>query len=314
VPVQTFGSYYAGGGLLRVEGQPTQQLSVTRTAQYVYDPNGTYPIEHAWVQYFVPVDRNDEPPVVLLHGGGLHGGIWDTTPDGRPGWTQVLVDRGYEVHVVDNVERGRAGWVPGGWPGQPVLRNLEDAWTLFRFGEPSGFASRTPFTGCRFPIEHLETLGRAFCPRWLSNTPAQISAFESVLSRLQRAIIICHSQGGEIAMEAASRHPEHVHGLIAIEPSGFASSLDPLRHFPMVICSGDRLDSSPMWISLSERWRQVVAQVNDLGGSARLLDLAQHWPGTTHMPMLDLGSEHMLDCMLSYLPVGRLGASISPSA
>jgi len=299
--VREFGSYVAGGSTLVRDGLQARTLSVTQTASYLYDPNGTYAIEHAWVQYFIPVARNNQPPVVLLHGGGLHGGMWDTTPDGRPGWTQQLVARGFEVHVVDNVERGRAGWIPEVWPDQPILRNLEDAWTLFRFGDSAGFSRREPFEGCRFPVEHLETLGRYCCPRWLGNTAAQIAAFGDVLNRLGTATVICHSQGGEVALKAAAHHPEHIAGLIAIEPSGFANTLDGFRHIPLIIAAGDHLKATPLWQSLSVQWHDVVETINRAGGAARLVNLAQNWPGTTHMPMMDQGSEQMLDNLLETL-------------
>ena len=243
----------------------------------------------------MPAQRNDRPPVVLLHGGGLHGGMWDTTPDGRPGWTQCLVARGHEVHVVDNVERGRAGWAPGLWPGEPVLRNLEDAWTLFRMGPARGFAGREPFVDCRFPVDSLETLGRYFCPRWIGNTALQVAAFEALLERLGRAIVVCHSQGGEVAFRAAAARPARVAALIAVEPSGFPAEIEALRQIPVVLVAGDHLDASPMWQSLRVRWDSLVQRLTDLGGQARLLDLATAWPGTTHMPMMDRGSEEILD-------------------
>ena len=299
--VKEFGSYVVGGRVVRVEGQPTLSLGVTQSASYTYDPNGTYAVEHAWVQYYVPMHRNNLPPVVLLHGGGLHGGMWDTTPDGRPGWTQLLVDRGFEVHVIDNVERGRAGWAPGLWAGEPVMRNLEDAWTLFRLGPASGRAERTPFAGCRFPVEHLETLGRYFCPRWLCNTGAQVAAFESLLARLGRAIVICHSQGGEVAFQAAALHPSRVAALIAVEPSGFTERLERLREVPVTLVTGDHLDASPMWVALSQRWRSLIDDLIVQGGSGSLVELTAQWPGTTHMPMMDRGSDAILDHVLKRL-------------
>ncbi|MEM8554982.1 MAG: hypothetical protein AAGF71_09195 [Pseudomonadota bacterium] len=154
--LQTFGSYTVGGRVAQVtEGDP-YDVQFTRTASYTVDPHGHFAIEHAYVQFFVPEHRNGAPPVVLVHGGGMTGSCWDTTPDGRPGWLQGLIARGYEVHVVDNVERGRAGFAPGHWDGEPLLRSMEEAWHLFRIGPPEGFADRRAFAGQLFPVAHLE--------------------------------------------------------------------------------------------------------------------------------------------------------------
>ena len=48
--------------------------------------------------------------VVFMHGGGLSGSMWETTPDGRPGWSRLFLEAGHPVYVIDGVERGRAGW------------------------------------------------------------------------------------------------------------------------------------------------------------------------------------------------------------
>lgn len=293
-----FGSYSVGGRLVSTEGQPVTTLSVTQSASYTYDPNGTYAIEHAWVQFFIPDHRNDQPPVVLLHGGGLHGGMWDTTPDGRDGWLQLLVKRGYEVHVIDNVERGRAGWIPNYWPDSPILRNIEDAWTLFRFGSASDFKVRLPHENCQFPVKHLEQLSKYFCPRWISNTNAQIAAFECLLEKLGKSIIFCHSQGGEIALRAAANKPFCVSSIVAIEPSGFSQNIDNFKNIPIVLAIGDHLDATEMWQSLSTQWNDFVENINNLGGTAKVLELSESWPGTTHLPMMDVKSDEILQLVL----------------
>ena len=43
--------------------------------------------------------------------GGLTGACWETTPDGRPGWLHNFLSAGFAVYVLDNVERGRSGFV-----------------------------------------------------------------------------------------------------------------------------------------------------------------------------------------------------------
>ena len=47
-------------------------------------------------------------PIVMIHGGSQTGTNFTGTPDGREGWAQYFVRRGYAVYVVDQVARGRS--------------------------------------------------------------------------------------------------------------------------------------------------------------------------------------------------------------
>lgn len=285
--LRDFGSYTVGGRLVTVSGRPRREVSFTPSTRYMHDPNGTFAAEAAYVQYFVPERRRDRPPVVLLHGGGMTGSIWESTPDGRKGWLHHLLDRGLEVHVVDNVERGRAGWIPGLWPGEPVMRSLEEAWTLFRFGDTAGFDTRLAFPGQRFPVDCLEAFARGFVPRWTSTTDAQVTAFLALLERLGTASIVCHSQGGEIALRALAAAPARVAAVVAIEPSGTpvlpgSEALPPIR-----LLYGDYLSVDPIWEALLRGWTALAERHADVS----LLDLSDAFPGTSHMAMLDRGTE-----------------------
>ena len=99
-------------------------------------------------------------------------------------------------------------------------------------------------------------------------------------------------------MHAAARHTQHVSCLLAIEPSGFPTSFESLRDIPVIIAQGDHLDATPLWQTLSARWSELVDSVNALKGRATLVDLAERWPGATHMPMMDRNSAEMLDDLL----------------
>ncbi len=247
--LRDFGCYTAGGRIHRVaEGEPFP-IQVTRDSSYLYDPRGHFAVEHAYVQFFIPERRNSAPPVVLVHGGGTHGATWETTPDGRPGWLHLLVRRGYEVHVVDAVERGRAGWMPGLWQGDPILRSMEEAWSLFRFGPPEGFSDRLPFPGQQFPVEHIERLARSLTPRWLSTSRLQIAALVAVLEKTGPAILVTHSQGGEIGFDAQALRPDLVAAIVAVEPSAAQPRSRPWRSVRLfcwsVISSTWTIRSSP---------------------------------------------------------------------
>jgi pimeloyl-ACP methyl ester carboxylesterase len=300
--LRDFGCYTAGGRIHRVVEGETFPIQVTRDSSYLYDPKGHFAVEHAYVQFFIPERRNNAPPVVLVHGGGTHGATWDTTPDGRPGWLHLLVGRGYEVHVVDAVERGRAGWMPGLWKGNPILRSMEEAWSLFRFGPPEGFSDRLPFPGQQFPIEHLERLARSFTPRWLSTSHLQIAALVAVLENTGPAILVTHSQGGEIGFDAQALRPDLVAAIIAVEPSAAPAEITTLAKCPTVLLVGDFLDIDDKIVARSELWRDTIDRGAALNQPNHLLDTRRDIaPGGSHMLMMDRHGEACLDGALEHL-------------
>ncbi len=309
--LEDFGSYTVGGRHVQVAGQPTEHIQFTPTASFEYDPNGTYAIAHAYVQYFRPSKKNDHPPVVLLHGGGMSGTTWETTPDGRPGWLQLLLQDGYEVHVVDNVERGRAGWcaVDGVWPDKALLRTMQEAWHLFRIGQRDDFADRQAFHGSRFPVAAFDAFARSFVPRWTSTTAEAIDAFAEVLRRLERSIVICHSQGGQIAFEAASRNPAWVDAIVGVEPSGFATDVPALEDVPVLLIYGDYLQVAPDLPPLLEIGQAWCADFAQAGGQAEIVELANVGvTGNSHMLMMDDNSAEILRRVTAWLNHTTRGA------
>ena len=310
-----FGSYTVGGRIHRVtEGTP-RTVSFARGADYTVDPRGRFWIEQTYVQFFVPAVRRDVPPAVLVHGGGMHGSTWETTPDGRPGWIHRLLERGHEVHVVDMVERGRSGFAPGVWPDAPFLRSMEEAWHLFRFGPADGFADRRPFPGQQFPTDRLDDLCRRFVPRWLSTGPLQTDGLIAVLERTGPALVISHSQGGEIAFDAATRRPDRVAAMIAVEPSALPQSIEPLARTPLALLAGDFLDTDARWAERRDGWADLIARLKASGAPAQYLATPDDLPpGGSHLLMMDRHGDACLDAALNALS-GSLGpVTLTPSS
>lgn len=299
VTLRDFGSYTAGGRLHRVtEGEP-RAMPVTRDVTLTFDPRGTFAIEHAYVQYFIPEPRRDAPPVVLLHGGGMAGTVWETTPDGRQGWLPLLLAEGYEVHVIDNVERGRAGFMPDLWPGDPILRSLEDAWSLFRIGPPDGFATRRPFAGQKFPADRHEALARTFAPRWLSTGPQQAAAVKAVLDGVGDAILITHSQGAQPAYEAISQGARVSH-LVVVEPSAEPDETATLADTDITLVTGDYLDINDLWRERAAAWDSFETGLRATGRPLhRLASGTALPPGHSHLPMHDHGHDVVLTAILA---------------
>lgn len=298
------GSYVVGGRRVEITGAVPVEIALSRDFHPTVDPNGHYWVESAYVQYFVPAARNGLPPVLLVHGGGLTGSCWETTPDGRPGWLQRLLEAGCEVHVIDNVERGRAGFspLPGVWPDRPLLRTEEESWTLFRFGTAAGYDRRVPFAGQQFPVERLDVLARRSVPRWLSTTAAQIAALTAAVERFDDVILIGHSQGGGHAATVAGRHRHRVAAVVAIEPHGAETPPPPTKLPPLLIVEGDFLDRDATWRKLSARWREASAGWANAGGLSdvlRLPELGQS--GNSHLPMMDRNSDVVLNYLIDWL-------------
>ncbi|WP_343737746.1 hypothetical protein [Achromobacter sp.] len=291
-----FGSFYAGGRPVRIDGQPKRDIAFTQTASLAYDPNGLYHFEQAYVQYFIPARLAHPLPIVLLHGGGMTGAMWEQTPDGRPGWMQHFLRQGHAVYVVDNVERGRAGWAPFTqvWPEPPIIRNAEESWSLFRFGRAEDFAARQAYAGQRFPVGHFDDFIRHAVPRWLGNNDAALQGFCAVLDRVGPCIVLAHSHGGEVAYRALHARPELVRGVIGIEPSGFSTEV--IAHCvadkPFLFVYGDYLDATPLWEKLTATGAAYAEDLARHGGRVQTWRLADMGiVGNSHMPMMDDNSD-----------------------
>ncbi|OZI77875.1 alpha/beta fold hydrolase [Bordetella genomosp. 12] len=290
------GSFYAGGEQVRLSGQPVREIQFTRTAAYAYDPNGLYHFGQAYVQYFIPQQRSQPLPLVLLHGGGMTGTMWEQTPDGRPGWLRHFLQQGHAVYVVDNVERGRAGWAPFSavWPDAPIMRTAEESWSLFRFGRAEDYDTRQPFAGQRFPVGAFDAFIRQSVPRWLGNNDAALAAFCAVLERVGPCLVLAHSHGGEVAYRALHERPELVRGLIGIEPSGFSAEVraECVTGKPFLFVYGDYLDATPLWSQLSATGQDYAARLAAAGGQVQTWRLADMGiAGNSHMLMMDDNSE-----------------------
>ena len=71
-------------------------------------PYGTLMSGGMYVQYQIPAERKFPWPLILVHGGGGQGLDMLGTPDGRPGWAEFFVRRGWATYVVDRPALGRA--------------------------------------------------------------------------------------------------------------------------------------------------------------------------------------------------------------
>lgn len=311
-----FRSFRCGGGRVVTRDAAPERINFSAdTPDFIHDPNGAVFADQAYVQSFVP--RNARPgalPLVLVHGGALTGSMWETTPDGRPGWLTRFVQAGFTTHVVDGVERGRAGWcaVDGHWAGRAIMRTDEQAWTLYRLGAAADMAARRPFPGQRFPMAGFDALCRNHVPRWLSTAPQALAALIAVIETIGPCTLVGHSQGGWFTHAAATARPDLVRGCIGIEPSGMPALPGdwspagpdgrPQRRLLML---GDFVEETPFWSDLAAATRSHVGQLVAAGVEAKLMDLpAMGIRGNSHMPMMDDNSDGLAALLIDWITAG----------
>jgi pimeloyl-ACP methyl ester carboxylesterase len=213
-------------------------------------------VGQAYVEYSIPYHkRRNAPPIVLS--SPLSGVLYSSTPDGREGWTDFFVRRGYPVYVVDFPGIGRAGFsvdpfnrVQAGIDppsSLPFLHRYDtDAWREWNQGPQFGVhgpADPTcigndgqgdpPVTchGNRFPNDDasLYHFLASFAPldtsvfEDITVVPPPCAACErsmvALLERIGPAILIGHSFSGAFGGGLANTRPDLFGAVIGVEPA-----------------------------------------------------------------------------------------------
>lgn len=319
--IQEQGSFTVGGTVLSNPG--------------VYDPIARTPAgqtlhgDHAYVFYQIPVNAR-KLPLAFLHGAGQFSKTWETTPDGREGFQNIFLRRGFGVYLIDQPRRGDAGrstlpvtitpapddqfWFDtfrvGIWPEYfPEVQFSRDATALNQY-----FRQMTPNTG-------------PFDAGVISD------AVVALFNKVGPGILVTHSQGGGPGWLTAIKS-EKVRAVVAYEPgSGFvfpagevpaampsaAGPLEavgvPLADFikltkvPIIIYYGDYIPQTPSDNPGQDGWRVRLAMarlwadaVNRHGGDVTVVHLPDIGiRGNTHFPFSDLNNIEIANELAKFL-------------
>jgi len=298
IALRDIGSFHIGGRLVEISGKPVKDMVFTPGGVPAkVDPNGTYQVEQMYVQYFLPADEHGAYPLLMWHGGGLTGVTWETTPDGREGWLNYFLRKGWSVFNSDAVERGRAGWAqyPDIFKSEPVFLTTANPFERFRIGDGANSYDRDPakrrvMPGSQFPVEGYDNFVKQSVPRWTTNDDATLAAYIAEIDRIGPCIIMFHSQAGLFGFKVAQARPDKVKALIAVEPAGVGdfAKVDGLTNIPTLIIYGDYIDRDLRWPKMRATGLAFAAAIKAAGGNVDVVDLPQTGiKGNSHMIMMD---------------------------
>jgi pimeloyl-ACP methyl ester carboxylesterase len=184
-----------------------------------------------YVEMLRPKRVSERYPLVLFHGNWQTATNWMETPDGRPGWADYFLERGYIVYLVDQPARGRSPWhasANGPIQGRPpsFVEQRFTAPEIFRLWPQAVKHTQWPGDG--------ERKGRQGDPVFDAFYATQVDSLESavetenlvldagaaLLDKIGPAILLTHSQSGTFGWILADARPKAVKGILAIEPSG----------------------------------------------------------------------------------------------
>jgi len=298
IALKDMGSFHVGGREVTISGKPVKEVVFTPGGVPAkVDPNGVYQVEQMYVQYFIPQNQRGALPLLMWRGGGLTGVTYETTPDGREGWLNYFVKRGWAVYNSDAVERGRSGWAmyPDIFKSEPIFLTKDDPFVRFRIGvgpgsyskEVSGMKTRP---GTQFPVEGYDNYTKQLVPRWTSTDGAIIAAYTELVDRVCPCVVLIHSQAGQFGLKVAQARPDKVKALVLVEPAGVGDEkrVDTLKNVPILAVYGDYIEQDPRWPKIRANGIQFLEQVRKAGGKYEAVDLPKIGVrGNSHMMMMD---------------------------
>lgn len=194
----------------------------------VLDSGETFHGDHGYAEYFVP-ERSKTLPLVFWHGIGQSGKCFETTPDGREGFSAVFPRLGWSVYIIDQPRRGRAGYTHASAAVNAVPTTLMETavWDAFRNGLWLPGKAATLHGGTQFPASaagvdqffRQQTVDTGNEPQ--VNRPHRIFLAKTMTSLLDRtgpAVLVTHSNSGQYGWETVMQNPGSLKGVIALEP------------------------------------------------------------------------------------------------
>ena len=301
------GSFFVGG---------REVASETLSTLPAFAAKGTVTVDQVYVHYQVPAGTLRGPSLTLIHGCCLTGATWETTPDGRMGWDEYFVRKGYATYVVDQAWRGRSAGEysainavkAGSLPAEklPVVFSAghEGAWPIFRFGPVYPQVN----AGLQFPLEAQGEFWKQMVSDSAAALPSPnptVTGLAALAKRLDGTVLISHSQSGIYPFQAAAMGGQGVAGIVALEPGACPAAdadMTPYKSVPILVMFGDFVPESAWWAPRLASCKAFVAAATAAGGRATLVVLPEKGiRGNSHMFMQDKNNLQVADVVLDWV-------------
>ena len=192
-----------------------------------YDaPDGRFMSGQMYVEFQIPAHRTQPYPIVFFSGGGQSGLNYTGTPDGRDGWVQYFLRRGYTTYVLDQPSRARSPHQrETGEQSRHSVARVEQQFTAperSNLWPQAHLHTQWPGTGVAGDPVFDQFYAQAFPS--LASFPRQQElnrdAGAALLDQIGPAILLTHSQSGTFGWLVADARPGLVKAIVAMEPSG----------------------------------------------------------------------------------------------
>jgi pimeloyl-ACP methyl ester carboxylesterase len=306
------GSFFVGGEQRTVSELPAGPSPAQ---------SGEITVNQMYVQYQIPLKGGRHVPVVFVHGCCLSSKTWETTPDGRMGWSEYFVRKNRSVYLADQVSRARSGFDPSAFnevrsglrPNAQMPGILDAthqfAWTVFRFGPKYGEG----FADEQFPLQAVDELYKQMIPDLNSTLPPSLNPTLTQMAalgvKLHGAVLVGHSESGFFPEQAALVDPTGIKGIVTIEircdTALKAAQLATLAKIPTLVMFGDHLGDvkGPFsWTDALASCNTFLDQLKKAGGDAEMMYLpALGIKGNSHMLMQDRNSNQLADLVIGWI-------------
>jgi pimeloyl-ACP methyl ester carboxylesterase len=285
------GYFYVGGKTVTVNGK-------------------TFVTNQMYVEVRVPAKQTHPEPVVMVHGGTMSGTNYTGTPDGREGWAQYFVRRGYAVYVVDQVGRARSGYLAESYgPMRGIERDNSRpryvAQEKYNLWPQAHLHTQWPGTG-ELDDPAAQQLFFSQLPGiadFNAQQPLNRDALIALFEKIGPGILLTHSQAGAFGWPVADARPDLIKAILAIEPNGppvrgveFVGAPEWFKEGPPSLAygiTGVPLNYSPAVADAStlKFVKEEKADGPGLVACWRQAEPARQLPNLQKMPILVLTSE-----------------------